>query len=285
MVPTINTNPWNHDDLFGIWNRLNADSLEVTFDFSECRFLQQNAVAFLGGLARMVEYQSGKVNFKWETLMDAIKTNLEQNGFCEFFGLDAFPWPGNSIPFRHDATLNEFNITNYLKTNWLGRGWVNLSQELRDAITSRVLECYLNSFEHGESLIGVFSCGQHYPRLELLKISIVDFGIGIPGNIRRFKNNPAIGTIPALKWAFRSGTTTNPGGLGRGVGLDLLKQFVTINQGRMEIFSNDGHAVFELDQENYYQRGSFFKGTLINITLQCNETLYMLAPEATPEYF
>lgn len=285
MVPTINTNPWNHDDLFGIWNLLNADFLDVTFDFSKCLFIQQNGVAFLGGLANLVEYRSGKVNFKWDTLLGSIKTNLGQNGFCANFGLGVSPWPGHSIPYRHDTILEESSITNYLKTNWLGRGWVNLSQELSDAITSRVLECYLNCFEHSESPIGVFSCGQHFPRLETLKICIVDFGIGIPANVRKFKNNPNIETTSALEWAFQSGTTTKPDGIGRGLGLDLLKQFITINQGYMEIYSGDGRVVYASDREEYSQQSSFFEGTLINITLQCNEVLYTLATEVAPEYF
>ena len=285
FVPTINTNPWNHSDLFDIWNRLNTDSLHVTFDFSLCSFLQQNGVAFLGGLAKLVEHRSGKVNFKWETMHSAIKTNLEQNGFGAAFGLDSDPWTGNSIPYRQDISFNQNSITTYLRSNWLGRGWVSVSDELGDVITSKVLECYLNGFEHSDSPIGVFSCGQHFPRLGLLKICIVDFGIGIPSNVRRFKENPKIESAQALKWAFQSGTTTKPNGLGRGLGLDILKDFIDINQGVMGIYSENGVALLESNKEQYLERNSFFQGTLINITLQCNEMVYMLAKEVSPQYF
>ncbi|MFQ5451505.1 MAG: ATP-binding protein [Nitrospinaceae bacterium] len=284
-VRTINDDPKDFDALFSFWNQLNDDFLDVTFDFTHCNFLRQNAVAFLGGLARLVQYRSGKVNFLWNTLEDAILTNLAQNGFGEAFGLDVSSWTGNSIPYRQDILFEQKGLTDYLKWNWLGRGWVHMSENLRDAITCKVLECYLNAFEHSGSSIGVFSCGQHYPQLKALKIAIVDFGIGIPANVRSFKNNPLIGTEQALEWAFQSGTTTKPNGLGRGLGLDLLKQFVRVNKGRMEIFSHDGYAVFEENREEYSRRSSFFEGTLIHITLKCDEKYYSLASETMPEYY
>ena len=52
-VPTINDDPPDFDRLFRLWSQVNDDSLEVEFNFTRCRFLQQNAVAFLGGLSRL----------------------------------------------------------------------------------------------------------------------------------------------------------------------------------------------------------------------------------------
>jgi len=285
-IGTINEELRDYDTLFNFRGQVNRDYLKVTFDFSNCGFLRQNAVAFLGGLARLIESRSGRANFSWDTMEEAVLKNLKKNGFAEAFGFGASYGPGNSIPYRQDTWLNKNALADYLTSKWLGRGWINVSEKLKNAIVEKVLECYLNSFEHSGSVIGVFSCGQHYPQLKHLEISVVDFGVGIPAKVREFKNDGSIGAAQALQWAFRSGTSTRQNGPSGGLGLDLLKQFVKINQGRMDIFSHDGYAVFDESREKYIQRPSFFEGTVINIKLKCNESFYSLASETEPgSYF
>lgn len=282
-IPTINDEQRDFDRLFNLWHQVNDDFLKVTFDFSQCGFLRQNAVAFLGGLARMIEQRFGTVTFDWNTLQENIRTNLAQNGFIAAFEHRGRPWHGNSIPYREDISMDKEVLVDYLKTKWLERGWVHVSTALRDAIIGRVSEIYVNAFEHGKSEIGVFSCGQHYPSLGVLKLSVVDFGVGIPSNVRVFMHNPRISAESALKWAFQSGTTTKPNGSGRGLGLDLLKKFVEINHGRLEVLSHEGYALIESGQEAYAKRNSYFEGTVVNITLRCDEKYYCLSSETLDE--
>ena len=82
-------------------------------------------------------------------------------------------------------------------------------------------------------------------------------------------------TEAALQWAFQRGTTTKHE-TGRGLGLDLLREFVTMNKGRLEIFSNEGYVLIEKDKEIYAHSHVAFAGTLVNITFQCNECYYCL---------
>ena len=81
QVPTVNDQPADFDWLFQTAHALAGDRLEVTFDFSECWFLRQNAVAFLGGLARQIQYRQGTVRFAWETMKDGVRKNLGKNAF------------------------------------------------------------------------------------------------------------------------------------------------------------------------------------------------------------
>lgn len=83
-----------------------------------------------------------------------------------------------------------------------------------------------------------------------------------------------------LKWAFQRGTTTKPNGTSRGMGLDLLKEFVKINKGKLEIFSHEGYAIIDSKREEFLNRSTFFEGTLANITFICDESYYHLASEA-----
>lgn len=278
-VPTINDDPPDFDRLFRLWNQVNDDYLEVEFNFSSCRFLRQNAVAFLGGLARLVEYRGGKVTFDWNTLQDDIHTNLRQNGFIGCFTVGRGPWTGNSIPYNEFQERRKDSITSYLKAKWLGRGWVSVSQALRDAIVGTLWEIYENAFEHGSSPVGVFCCGQHYPYLHLLKLCVVDFGVGIPSNVRWFMKNDTTSAAATLRWAFRPGNTTKPNGMGRGLGLDLLRDFVKVNQGELEIYSHEGYGQIKEGRERYLDRSTFFEGTVVNITFHCDESYYHLVSE------
>ena len=278
-VPTLYDSVRHYDRLFELWNQVNGDELEVTFRFSQCKFLKQNAVTFLCGLGKLVEHRGGSVQFEWDTLGDKIRTNLAQQGFLTAFGSPEEPWTGNSIPLRIDQTMDVAGLMDYLKSKWLGRDWISVSQKLRDAIVGRVWEIYTNAFEHSHSTVGIFSCGQHYPNKNRLDLTAVDFGVGIPSNVRVFVQNEKLPAGTALKWAFQAGNTTKPNGMSRGMGLDLLKEFVKLNKGRLEVFSHDGYAKITEKEEKYETRNSMFEGTILNISLQCDDRHYCFIEE------
>jgi signal transduction histidine kinase len=85
-----------------------------------------------------------------------------------------------------------------------------------------------------------------------------------------------------MEWAFQRGTSTKPG-IGRGIGLDLLRDFVQKNGGRLEMFSHEGYAVIANGQTAFAGRRDFFEGTLVNISLRCDEKYYCLASELSNE--
>ena len=100
FVPTISENLMSYDRLFEIWRRVEGSGNRIVFDFSACTFLGQSGVAFLGGLARLVERRGGEIEFAWDTLRSGIRMNLAQNGFLSAFGQRVDPWEGNSIPIE-----------------------------------------------------------------------------------------------------------------------------------------------------------------------------------------
>ncbi len=185
---------------------------------------------------------------------------------------------------QHDSSEIVFD---FLKSQWLGRGWAHVSAALRDAIAGMVWEIYANAFEHARSPVGIFSCGQHFPSSQELKLTVVDFGFGIPYNVRSFfkkcRKAGAFDAANCLKWVFQSGTTTNPVGTGRGMGLDLLKEFVKINHGRLEIFSHNEYGLIDEYQEVFIDRDTYFRGALFNITFRCDESYYQFAHDKMDE--
>lgn len=283
FIPTVSEDSWSYDRLFALWRQVKGRGNHFVFDFSQCTFLAQNGVAFLGGLIRSIERQGGEVTIDWDTLRSDIKMNLAQNGFLSVFEGGINPWEGNSIPYREDPELDKDGLVEYLADRWLGRDWVHLSDGLRYALAGKVCEIYVNAFEHSDSRIGVFSCGQHYPRLRVVRLTAVDFGVGIPSNVRGFAANQRIQASSAMKWAFQPGTTTRPGSSGGGVGLDLLKGLVRLNGGALQVFSHEGYAVLLSQSERYEARDRQFEGTMITISLRCDQKHYRLTTERNDE--
>jgi hypothetical protein len=272
--------------LFKLFQQIQAlplEKLDFVVDFRYCQFINHVGVAFLGGLARWIESHGGRIQFDWNTLTPKIQMNLGQSGFLESFGVTIGSWEGNSIPYRCDLTHHEQAIGQYLRDAWLGRGWVNVSPGVRDAIAGRVAEIYLNAFEHSRSPIGVFSCGQHYPKKGRLELTVIDFGIGIPDSIRSLPQNCWMTSSKAIDWAFQDGNSTKDETIGRGVGLNLLQSFVSSNQGNLRIFSGDGYAIIEDNERKYEDKCTSFSGTLVNIALWCDEGYYCLPSEAAQE--
>ena len=273
-----------YNRLFVDWDeiaQIPAHSLDLEIDFTYCHFLAHNGVAFLGALLRAIEARGGQFKPKWDTIRPNIYKNLAQNGFLHDFNCDKLPWDGNSIPYRSDGYHEPSAIGDYLRYKWLGKGWVNVSEGVRDGIVGRVEEIYLNAFEHSQSAIGVFSCGQHYPKARQLQLTVVDFGLGIPANIRSLPQNSALTSAEALKWAFLDGNSTKQDDVCRGTGLGLLQDFVIKNHGNLIIFSNDGYVEIDDNGVRYENKCTNFSGTLVNIALCCDESYYCLASEVS----
>ena len=208
--------------------------------------------------------------------------NLAQNGFLNAVGVNSNPWEGNSIPYRHDTANNPTIITRYLQEQWIGREWIAVSEKLADTITGTVWEIYANAFEHGKSSSGVFSCGQYFPKLKELNLTVIDFGIGIPASVREFldpKEYPEkVSADKALEMAFQGGFTTKPK-ISRGLGLEILKRFIQITGGRMDVYSHEAHGLFSNGDEHFHLTKAFFEGTIVNIMLQCDEECYYILEE------
>ncbi|MEH2048463.1 hypothetical protein [Nostoc sp.] len=270
-VPTLNDGKADFIRMFGLWQQIREiDTPKIIFDFSGCCFLRPNAVAFLGGLARLIEARGGQATFAWDTLQDDIKGNLTQNVFLYAFGENQQGWKGNSVAYREDPNDNLESILNYLDEQWLGRGWVDINQTLKDEIIQNALEIYSNAFEHGRSNVSVFTCGQRYPNLNKLKLTVIDFGVGIPGNVRHFLQDRQKLAEETLLWAFQRGKTTRSSRICGGTGLDSLKKFVKSKQGKIEVYSHDAYGLIDETQEIYQSAPTFFEGTLINITIKCD---------------
>ncbi|MCX7180311.1 MAG: ATP-binding protein [Proteobacteria bacterium] len=281
-VPRLNDELWDAQQLVGIWQQVDGagDGAEIIFNFTHCDFLRPNAVAFLGGLARVIGHRGGKARFLVPTMHGKVQTNLLQNGFAHAMGADIPAWQGNAIPYQEHLTQDKNKIIGSLKRDWLGRGWISVSAELANRIAGQTWEIFANAFEHSKTPVGVYSCGQYLPQRRELLLAVADFGVGIPSNVRIYLGCPEMPACDAMRWAFMKGHTTQlQQTFPRGMGLELLKDFVQKANGVMRVFSHDGHARIDHRGETYENLQPFFEGTLVQIRLLCDDKHYMLSNE------
>jgi signal transduction histidine kinase len=289
-IPTLKDTPADFLKLFEIGRAVSLESGDICFNFAKCKSLLPNAVAFIGGLARLIEFRGAKIFFDWNSLeSDHVRSILAENNFAEAFNFPFQKRLKDAIPYREDRCVSVEGIMDYLADLWLGRGWVLLSSRLRNAITGRMWEIYNNAFEHSGTPIGVFSCGRHFARTNRLILSVVDFGQGIPAKVRCFlsmkdRRAEKLTDASCLKWAFQSGNSTFLGGVPRGLGLDLLREFVQLNEGKLEVYSNAGYAIIGENRESYKNCEGTFTGTMIHITLHCDESKYKFEDEIDPVF-
>ncbi len=277
----INDEQRDYDYLFDLCAKFRSvKNMDIVFDFTGCRFLRQNAVAILGALIRLLRQQGNTVDFRRETIEQDVRMNLLQNGFLYELGLGSSPWDGNSIPYREDKTMAEDDYADYLSEKWLGKSWISVSSNLRDHIVMRVIEAYINVFDHAQSPTGVMTCGQYFPKIGELRITMVDMGVGIPHPVREYLKQPSMTAEDALRWAFApTNTTKDQNNFARGNGLKLLKSFMEENHGKLEIYSENGYACIDDNENRFENRSSSFQGTIVQITLICDTAHYALPEE------
>jgi hypothetical protein len=286
-IPTLEGTPRDVVRLCEISSEVSKEE-DVCFNFSQCQSLYPNTIACIGGIIRLGEGQKRRISLDWDSLeSNDLKNILSENGFAKAFNYPFERKAGHSIPYREDKKLSMNSILDYLADDWLGRGWVHVSQRLANAIVGKMWEIYNNAFEHSGTPIGVFSCGQHFEAKNELILSVVDFGRGIPAIVRKFLSEKVpraeeLKDTSCLNWAFQRGNSTCAGDVARGLGLDLLKELVVLNQGKLEVYSNKAYAIIDKDGERYENFDASFGGTMIHITLQCDEKLYKFKDESDP---
>jgi hypothetical protein len=57
----------------------------------------------------------------------------------------------------------------------------------------------------------------------------------------------------------------------------LVREFVRVNNGSLEIYSNDGYAIVDRSGERFLDLRTGFQGTAVQIKLKCDERLYVLS--------
>ena len=156
-----------------------------------------------------------------------------------------------------------------------------MSPLLKSKINKSIFEIFNNANIHGQCE-HVFSCGQYFPFKRRLLFTIADLGNTIKRNVNAYLNQSFTGS-DAIRWAVEEGNTTKTGTIPGGLGLSLIRDFLKLNNGRIQIVSSCGYweerkgAIFAKEFENVLM------GTIVNLDITINDqSSYVLASEVDP---
>jgi hypothetical protein len=253
----------------------------IELDLSPCSWFDANMSAPLGVLTTA---SADKLNELTLTGMrQSVRTILAKNGFLTGFGHSLQPdTHGTTIPYQRFKTDDERAFAEYLEHHLKGKGIPRMSDALTRRFKASILELFTNAAMHSETKFGIFACGQYYPNKHRLDFSIADAGIGIRRKIAK-ELGLKMNSDKAIEWALQEGHTTRKGKIPGGLGLKLLREFITLNQGRIQIVSDRGYWHLDAGQETLTRMEHAFPGTVVNIEINtADQTSYRLRTESPP---
>ena len=153
---------------------------------------------------------------------------------------------------------------------------------LRKKFRESVFEIFSNAVIHSETKEGIFDCGQFFPMQHTINFCVTDLGIGIRRNVKE-KAGIDLSAEEAIDWAIKDGNTTKMGPIPGGLGLKLLREFVTLNHGKIHIVSDAGYWCLSEGQK-ITSLSAPFPGTIVCLEINTRDkSSYALTSELSPE--
>lgn len=252
----------------------------VELDFSRCGFFDANMTAPLAAVLTKLSVERFN-RIKIVNIPSAIENILCKNRFLVSYGYDPINDVNQTVlPFIRLQLKDGNRFADYLNEHMNGKGIPRMTNAMNKMFRGSVFEVFQNVVIHSSSEPGVFICGQFYPKLQRLDLTIADAGIGVRTNVRRYLKKDNISSVWALKWALHEGHTTKTGRQPGGMGLKFLKDFVELNGGKIQLVSRFGFYEYNKGVESFSKLTADLTGTTVNLEINTGDThSYQLSSE------
>ena len=268
-----------YKNLISIYHKVKElEDYEIIFDFKYTSWFEANLSAIFGVIG---DYASEKGNtLKLKDMRHTVQDVLLRNGFMAEYGMGKIQdYKGTTISYKRFNAQQGLKFSQYIKEELLAKpDFPKLSTLLSKRINESIYELFENARTHGECS-HIYTCGQYYPQESPARIdmTIVDMGISIKRNINRYLNSngkPSITGTQAIDWAVQKGNTTKTGNISGGLGLDLVLEFLKLNNGKIQIVSSDGYWEYRNGKTEMRVLNEVFNGTIVNIEFNLEDSNY-----------
>lgn len=276
--------------LIDLHNQLKTFVLEdINMDFSRTSFIAANLSAVMGAI---FDGTQDLCFINLANFQQPVRIILQKNDFLSFYGVQRLPdhW-GTTIKYKKFKANETQSFSDYIYDELFSKtDFPSMTKQLQKQIATSLLEIFVNAGMHGDC-DSIYTCGQYFPRYEILNFTIVNLGRTIKQNVIDFCKVKNIDTegltgIKAINWAVKEHTTTKIAATG-GLGLNMVRNFIRTNQGKIQIISDDGFweenpcAIINKEFNN------LFSGTIVNFEIKMNDNkAYCTSEEAnTVEIF
>ena len=284
LLPAINLDSTSFEMLAD----LNNQSKELTFDvieidMGETEWFAADMCAVLGAILHSMRRRLNKVSLL--NIQPAVEEVLSKNGFLSHYGHAQIPdeW-GTTISYKRFDITDDHHFANYIESEFINRPEIpEMSDILLKKFRESIFEIYSNSVLHSQTELGIFSCGQFFPNQDRLVFTVADLGVGIRFNINNHTRQE-LTAEEAIIWATEEGNTTKRGNLPGGLGLKILRDFIDLNGGCIQIVSDTGYWIRENSKAVTEQLNYPFPGTIVSVEINtADEHTYLHASEINAE--
>jgi len=262
-LPSIRHNKDGFEGLVHLYEETKGLFLQdVEIDFGTTHWFDADMCAPLGAILYKLGEDLNTVHLI--NLEHQVQKVLCKNGFLSSYGGEKVhdKW-GTTIPYQKFDTKDDRFFASYVEREFMKRKELpQMTVGLRKKFRESVFEIFSNAVIHSETKEGIFSCGQFFPSRHSIDFCVTDLGIGIRRNVQE-KVGIDLAPEEAIKWAITDGNTTKTGPIPGGLGLKLLREFVTLNQGKMQIVSDAGYWCLSKGQTTTAVLSAAYPGTVV----------------------
>lgn len=246
----------------------------VVIDFGKCKSFDANLSSVLGSIFDKRQKEGCSIFLK-APQSPGVRRVLSRNKFFRAFDLNT-----DNEDRENYIYYNSFGVSDtqafkaYIDKEIIQKErFPKCTAKAKDKIIESIYEIFANAVSHG-GCDRVYSCGEVHTRRNktMLDITFVNLGLSVVDNVNNYlqeKDGSVLPSCDALEWAFIKGNTTKP--IPGGLGLDILKQFVGMNDGTIQMISGD--AMLEIEGGNHKDTklDKWFPGTIVTVEFNCDD--------------
>ena len=256
---------------------------DIEIEMSDATWFDADMCAPFGAILYQLGHQMNDI--KLSNIPDSVSKILSRNGFLSHYGRETLPdyW-GTTIPYRRFDAKDDRYFAGYIEDEFVQRSEMpRMSRGLIKKFRESVFEIFSNAVIHSQTELGIFSCGQYFPKRDRLDFAVADLGIGIRQNILE-NTQIELTAWQAISWATDGKNTTKRGRIPGGLGLKLLKEFISLNGGRIQIVSDSGYWALDGGKVSTKEMAYSFPGTVVSIEIDtADKRTYRLSSEISED--
>lgn len=212
-------------------------------DFSEVQWFEANLCAALLAIIQVNQEQGASFVID-KIYHPTIKATFRNNGMLRYLDAKAptSSYRNSSVPLRVFNPQNEDEVEAFIfEYVLLDREVPEMSSAAKAEILRNIFELYQNAVMHSDS-DKVYICGQFYVNKKRMALTMVDIGNTFRLNVRNsHESRKNYSGKESIEWAVIQGNSTKKEGVPGGLGLDVIREFLKLNQGKIQIHSSDGY--------------------------------------------
>lgn len=224
-------------------------------------FFTANMSAALGAILDLLKGNLNDIHFDISPKTEEI---LLKNDFLSYYGKERrFDGNHTTIKYQKLKPTDGKYFKTYVIKELIGRNELpHMSQAVKEKMVETIYEIFVNAQIHSETDF-IYTCGQFFPNKNKIEFTIADTGVGFKKKVnRRFNVNMT--AVQAIQWAVQDKKTTKTG-ISGGIGLSLLREFIDLNKGKMQIVSDNGFYQFSHSGVDSREFEGIFPGTIVNL--------------------